>query len=736
MRGTTFWAHSDPSGYSHDAIGAKWQRLDDHLKATAELAAALAKAAGAPEDFSRRAFAAGLLHDLGKYTPEFQQLIRGEIKKAPHSKFGAIASYKYGSSADLAFAILGHHAGLPDKAQLTDVVKSGSAHIDPLWQTAIADFPELSACFKGHPELLGKLTIVDELHFDVHCRMLFSCLIDADRRNTAEHAEGSYPTAPAFLPFELLPKLLLAVQAKADQCEDGPVKKIRQQVLAACLNAASHPAQLFSLTVPTGGGKTFASMAFALRRAQHYPQIRRIIVVVPFLSIIEQNADAYRDALGSDIILEHHSGALGQECSEGNYNNPLSCPAAENWDAPIVITTAVRFFESLFSNRPRDLRRFHNIARSIVIFDEIQTLPRKFVSCTLSMLQQIANQWEATMVLTTATQPSLEKSHPTSPLDPRWEPGTLHEIIPDPPELFAALRRVRTDWRSVPMSCEEIADELAETPQVLIIVNTRRYAAELYKQIIRRRSAALHLSNNLCPIHKRSQLAQIKAQLKNNESCLVVSTQLVEAGVDLDFPVVWRALGPLDSIAQAAGRCDRGGRLTAKHGQPSGRLVVFEPSQATLPKGLYREACDHTRVMLAAGDAQWDDPAVIQRYFDRLYRQPDSLDPERVQDMRKAMQFATVAQTVKWIEEDSKPVLVPFDEDALKLITSIRFAGISLSRLRELQRYTVNLPNSDFIRARQIGAIYAIENTECFVLCEGLYDPQLGITPEGSDSIG
>lgn len=730
-----FWAHSDPLGRKPGEPGAKWQPLNEHLIQVAVLAERFALEAGATVEYGLRARACGLLHDLGKYTNQFQRLLQGEVAKAPHSIYGASAARFLAKANDVSFAVAGHHAGMPDKLQLQDRTAKAKVELDAILESAQVDCPQLVTCCGSDHSLLPAYAVADEFEFDVNCRVLLSCLVDADRLDTAEYADGPRPEAPRLEAARRLDLLLAAVQERAASLPGGAVKTARKEVLDACLAAADLPGPLFSLTVPTGGGKTFASMAFALRRAALKPKIRRVIVVIPFLSIIEQNARVYRAALGGDI-LEHHSAAFNQEAEEDTYRNPSARIAIENWDAPIVITTSVRFFETLFSNHPRDLRRMHNIARSVVILDEVQTLPRKYVQATLSMLNTLAEQWGVTFVFSTATQPALEKKTASSNRDPRWEPGRLTEIIPDSPKLFTILKRVETEWRTTPLTWAQVAGEIGQLHQALVILNTRRHALELFQELDRVNRGAVHLSNSMCPIHRLQKIAEVRERLVQGTQCLVVSTQLVEAGVDLDFPVVWRAMGPLDSIAQAAGRCDREGRLTQQGGRPAGHLVVFEPAELGMPPGVYKEAAAYARTMFEAGECQWDDPSVIRAYFDRLYQSPGVLDPLEIQRLRRALNFKTVATVVNWIDESSWPALVPFDKEAVELIEEIRFKGVSLERFRKAQRYTVNLWERDFQRGLALGSLYQIRaDLDLWACRDGLYDPNLGIRLEGLNDV-
>lgn len=709
-----FWAHT----------GEKWQPLRDHLVQVGELAERLALEAGSLPAFAKRARACGLLHDLGKYTNDFQKLLRGEVKKAPHSIFGAAAAALRAKAVDVGFAIAGHHAGMPDRGILRERVEGAEAVMAECLDVGLSDCPELAAALELPP-----LTMKDPFELDVSCRMLLSCLVDADRLNTAAHAGEVRAAAPPLDPGVRLERLLAAIETRAAAMAEGAVKRARRDVLDACLAAAGSAGGVYSLTVPTGGGKTFAGMAFALRRAVLKADIRRVIVVIPFLSILEQNARAYHEALGEGI-LEHHSGAFGCEDAEETYTFPVQRVAEENWDAPIVVTTSVRFFESLFSNHPRDLRRMHNIARSVVILDEVQTLPRKYVEAALSMMNSLARNWEVTFVFSTATQPALERRTEEAGKDPRWAPRTLIEIAPDPPRLFSVFKRVETEWRTGAMGWAEVARGMAKERQALAVVNTRGHALKLFRELERLGGGAVHLSNNMCPAHRLQTIGEIRERLSSGERCLVAATQLVEAGVDLDFPVVWRAMGPLDSIAQAAGRCDREGKLTERLGHPGGRLVVFDPEEPRMPPGVYREAAGVARAMFEGGERRWDEPGVIRGYFDRLYQSVGVLDVKGVQEKRREFQFKAVAAAVSWIEDDpTKPVLVPLNDDAKGLIERMKFPGVSVAEFRQAQRYTVNLFEQHVRGLPQIGEL------NLWRCPEGMYDLKIGFMSEGRDDV-
>jgi CRISPR-associated endonuclease/helicase Cas3 len=725
----TYWAHSDDLPEAHPA--ARWQPLNEHLRQVGAIAEALAKETK-PSDpgFHSAAKATGLLHDIGKYTEEFQRKIRGEVLQAPHSAYGAAIAWK-ANAAEAAYAISGHHAGLPNRkgsrAGLLERMWEVDGKLDHLRRIADIDCPELLECAG-----LLQAFAADVKTSDLRMRMLFSCLVDADKIDSSGNSQTGGPLSAA----SRLDQVLFSIEQRAATVPDGPVKQARMDVLAACRAAAGRPGNIFSLTVPTGGAKTLSSMAFALKRAVAFPEVRRIIVVIPYLSIIEQNAQVFIDALGADAILEHHSGDTDSSDNEDADDKPHKQRATENWDAPIIVTTSVRFFESLFSHRPADLRRVHNIARSIVILDEVQTLPRQFVQPILSMIEDLANNWQTTFLFCTATQPEFEKSEKSKERDPRWEPRTVQEIMPNPHELFGQLKRVEVDWPRGKSTWNTIAAGMVKAGRALCIVNTRRHAVALFREVSADPdiddASIFHLSTLMCAAHRLKTIEKIKARLDDPTArCVVVSTQLIEAGVDLDFPVVYRAEGPLDSIAQAAGRCDREGRLTAAAGRPAGKVVVFEPEDAGLPPGVYREATARTHVLIEDGGLSIDNPDCIRQYFDRLYGEGADLGGE-LEELRRAEKFRDVSERFELIEDNTQTIFVPYDTKALELIAQLRATGVLYLKLRrDLQRYTVGIYEKEFRTAVARGILREVRpGSDLWICQEGFYDRQFGFVTE------
>jgi CRISPR-associated endonuclease/helicase Cas3 len=642
----------------------------------------------------------------------------------------------------VALAIAGHHAGIPDLSGSGNSlaerskVNSQSAQFRADMSTIIAratnDSEHLRQALQGLDRTIGlqKVPFADR---DLYTRMLFSCLVDADRLDSGGlSADQRQLPAP-----EYMEQLLRRVSELRATTAESQVSKLRAQVLRECLDAASEPGSLFSLSVPTGGGKTLAAMAFALRRAMlQRNRFRRVIVVIPYLSIIEQNAQIYADIFGRESLLEHHSGSLvklvsdrkredgddieffrpagDRDDEDGHFQITGRRNATENWDAPLIVTTSVRFFESLFSNRPRDLRRVHNIARSIVILDEVQTLPRRLLGPLLGMIKELSGSWGVNFIFSTATQPAFECR--LGGKDLRWEPGTIREIIREPQSLRRGLRRAEISWEiDTPMGWSTITERMLAVDQCLAIVNIRDHAADLYGEVIRQvrergrdDSGIFHLSTRMCAAHRLRVLGRIRDRLHANLPCQVISTQLVEAGVDVDFPLVLRALAPLDAIVQAAGRADREGLLTARLGKPGGLVVVFLPEDHRLPPNEYTEAARLTealarQALLDGRSIQVDSEEHLMRYFDRYYGVGEKEQGADLVGLRGQLKLAALADEFEMISDRTREVFVPDDEEARQAIQELRRAGFLDRHLRRrLQRHVVGLTPSEFRRAGDV----------------------------------
>lgn len=681
-----------------DEEGDGWQvhPLDQHLAGVSALAACFARETG--EDWARLA---GLWHDLGKYAPAFQSMIQREsgynpeahIENGPrnHSTAGALyAIKKLGPPGRiLAYLIAGHHAGLPDwqgdgnaAASLSHRLQDGS-HLDVL---PLAGIPGaiLNPPDPEKPTIPGG---AEGVH--LWLRMLFSCLVDADFLDTeafmdagkATWREDSVGKVDALL--ARFDDHMATEFSKADLTMQ--VNRVRTDVLRQCRAKAAQQPGLFSLTVPTGGGKTLASMAFALTHAKTHGR-RRVIYAIPYTSIIEQTAGIYREIFG-DAVIEHHSSL------DPDKESAKSRLAAENWDAPIVVTTNVQLFESLFSARTSRCRKLHNIIDSVIVLDEAQTLPPELLQPCLDVLNLLTKHYGVTVVLCTATQPALTEVASFGRKLRGLE--TVREIIDEPQALFDALKRVTVEMPA-DFHAHEDWDAIAAKvgaggTAALTIVNTRNDCRELWQRLNRLDGGAIHLSASMCGAHRAQCIADIRQRLKANERVRVVSTQLIEAGVDVDFPVVYRALAGIDSIAQAAGRCNREGR------RQTGRVVVFVPPKAA-PPGQLRRAEQTTIGLMAGTSLDPLAPDTFDCYFRQFYLSEANWDKYDmygllVQDARRMeFQFRTAAEKFRYVDDaESQPILVWWD-DSRSLIGKLKNDGPERWLMRKLQRYAVNLP--------------------------------------------
>ena len=736
MNRVEYYAHSaDP--IDHD----KWHRLAAHLEDTAARAASFLETVSCG-DIGR---AAGLLHDVGKYTGEFQTRLQGG-PRVDHSTAGAkIAVARYGTKLGriLAFCIAGHHAGLANGVNgvrttaLTDRLNGTTLKLDPVWKQEIT-LPELTV-----PPIKPRdnKTAFSAAFFT---RMLFSALVDADYLDTEAYfasLKGSLPARGQHPKLgDLLARLESYLARLTSEADITEVNKLRREVLNHVRRKASSPQGLFTLTVPTGGGKTLTSLAFALEHAVRHG-FTRVIYVIPFTSIVDQTASVFRDALRNDdddpgsFLVEHHS-AFDEDLIGNREAKDKLRLSMENWDAPIIVTTAVQFFESLFANRPSRCRKLHNIANSVVILDEAQTLPLKLLRPCVTALDELARNWQSSIVLCTATQPSLSASD--------GFPGGfegLQELAPDPKHLYRTLKRTRICQRGK-MDDARLAEQLRQSPQAMCIVNTRRHARELY-EIIESADGACHLTTAMCARHRSEVLEDVRLRLKGGEPVRLVATSLVEAGVDIDFPVVWRAEAGLESIVQAAGRCNREGRASVAD------VFVFEPAEAEgrkPPAEIAQFAAAARGVM-----RHHNDPLsleAIKNYFQEVYWIKDGeLDAKgilyKLDERGRSLDFPfeSIAKEFRMIETDMVPVIVPYrgadskDDTVARLLSKLDWVEHPGWIARDLQPYVVQIP----LRARSSllasGAVRIIRKEvfaeQFFVLTNSdLYLKSVGLTWE------
>ena len=720
----------NPPCYAHSNDGPmeSWQPLEAHLRAVAEKAAEFA-AAFKSEDW---AWNLGWLHDLGKATRAFQHYLKtsnglddpdydADGSLSNHASAGAALAYdRLGlQGRALAYALCGHHAGLPDyraaragNAALVVRLEEGRKNL-----ATIADFAaQVQASLRPLPR--RPPANVNSANFHVWIRMLFSCLVDADRldserfKSLEKHAiRGSFPSLG-----KLAPLFFQALEGLEAHAAKTPVNRIRSEIRRACETAAERPPGLFSLSVPTGGGKTLSAMAFALRHALRHRK-RRIIYVIPYTSIIEQTAKTLSAIFGQENVVEHHSNIAADDSRRRSLRVEL---AAENWDAPIVVTTNVQFFESLYSACPSRARKLHNIVNSVVILDEAQLLPPELLTPCTDAIRSLVSDFGVTLALATATQPAL--------------PGLPKptEIASPEMRLYERLRRTEIampENPNAPVPWSVVAAEIARHDRVLCIVNTRRDCHDLFKLMP---PGTLHLSALMCGAHRSRVIEEIKRRLEAGGPCHVISTQLVEAGVDLDFPVVYRALAGLDSIAQAAGRCNREGRLNDEG--RLGQVRVFVPEGGKLP-ALLRKGADKTREMMCA--AEWDlqAPTTYTRFFESFYSSVNDTGSKfREYLVRNVspdveLDFRTAGDEFRIVDDSmQQTVLVRWggDDDHL---AHLRAIGPTRENLRALQRYCVNLPINVFQAAMASRSVEEI--SPGFWLWIGKYSDTTGLDAFG-----
>ncbi|MDD4029487.1 MAG: CRISPR-associated helicase Cas3' [Caldisericia bacterium] len=685
------------------------QLLDDHLRKTAELSSMFAKKFHSSEWGE----ALGLLHDVGKSSPTWQEYIRlksgygyneeahleNKIGTTPHAIHGAVVSNKKFSkmiATILSYCIAGHHVGLQDfSSEFTGLRSleyqlSLETDINQLDQNILKLFDKID--IKSPPWKFSK-----GLDASLWIRMLYSCLVDADFLDTEHYMNPSKSLLrnqyqPLSILDERLTNHILNLQNDSPKTK---VNSIRADVLNKCLQASELPQGFFSLTVPTGGGKTLSSLAFALKHAIKH-NLDRVIYVVPYTSIIEQNALVFQKALGYDQVVEHHSNIVDDETT------PQLRISSDNWDAPIIVTTNVQFFESLFASKSSRCRKLHNIANAVIILDEAQLIPIEYMQPILETMKLLVKRYGVSFVISTATQPAFSPAEKTEDFNFGLE--DVHEIMGDNEDinkLYSNLRRVDVQIQTNaerPTSFDDIAKELSSYDQVLCIVSTRRSCRELFQLMP---DQTYHLSTYMCSSHRSNTIQKIKKQLSNHQIVRVVSTQLVEAGVDFDFPVVYREFSGLDSIAQAAGRCNREGKMEV------GTMKIFK-SPYPPPVGILRKAAEATAKLLKTHPNE----DVLQHslfldFFEDLYWRMGNFDKHSIYEHLNpsrndiGIYFSTASSNFNMINDfNRKTILVPYKKGG-DLIEDLRKIGPDRFLLRKLQRYSVSIYQFEFDKMQQ-----------------------------------
>lgn len=656
------------------------QRLRDHLEAVA----AMAKAFGEPFGAGDMAHEGGRYHDVGKYAERFQQYLRGLYKgKVDHSTAGAQLMLQNGL-VPLAFCIAGHHAGLPDLGSRADppgaptLLGRMKKKIQPYdaYQTELPAQPEKLSLEKL--QTLGK----DPLQLMMYIRGIFSCITDADFLDTEAYMSGGQVERGGFEPIEkLADRFFETLEKKGFLSPTNELNQRRCQILRRCMDMGKEKSGLFSLTVPTGGGKTISSLAFAMEQVRTQNK-RRIIYVIPYTSIIEQTADIFRSFLGEQNVLEHHMNAVYEDGTEdGKEQANRKKLAAENWDAPVIVTTNVQFFESLVGNRPGKCRKLHNIAESVIVFDEAQMLPVAFLRPVIQSMVGLIRQYGCSAVLCSATQPHLDRFFKEQDLECR-------EIMDHIPELYQTFQRTRFVDEGL-KDYEWAAEEIGRHEEVLLVAATKKAARAVYEGLSEK-DGAFFLSTDLCPAHRRQVIRDIKARLKSGQRCRVVSTSVISVGVDLDFPSVYMELTGLDALIQGAGRCNREGKRDWKES-----LVHVFCTEKGLQSSFMQQERQAADQVIQKHPDDMASPEAIRMYFDMMYhikepgRQASGLDQKDILKLCGRLAFAEIAKVFHLIDEPTRSVFIPLDDKARDIETELRRGIRNRALMRKAGQYIV-----------------------------------------------
>ncbi len=710
-----FYAHSTDNQDKSD-----WQSLADHLHNVAGLAKSFAARFGA-EEWGKFA---GLLHDAGKATKEFTARLEGKPKRVDHATFGAqLAQARAGKlGLLLSYAITGHHGGLMDGGVQEDQLHFRLKHGKVAEDTSL--LPELNISGELKPPFLPEKEWAI-FSFVFFTRMIFSCLVDADfldteRFCTPEKARKRKLAQNSNL-HPMQKSLQMYLTEKERKSHPGKVNSLRKNILSECRTKAIAPQGFFSLTVPTGGGKTLSSLTFALDHAVAH-NLNRVIYAIPFTSIIEQNAHVFSEAIGQENVLEHHCNYRDKD-DESIYDKWRGL-ASENWDAPVVVTTNVQFFESLYSNKTSRCRKLHNIAGSVIVLDEAQAIPTEYLEPCLAALRELVAHYKCTVLLCTATQPAFaDRSLLRSALP------EITEIIDTPENLYTQLKRVHVDFIGQ-ITNDELARQLSRQIQVLCIVSTKKQAQQIFAALPDK-DGAFHLSTNMYPAHRARVLKNIRQRLNDEQPCRVVSTSLVEAGVDLDFPVVYRAMAGLDSIAQAAGRCNREGKLEY------GLVYVFEPEQLPAMPWLRRRMSRAYEVLRLFPGEDGLGLGPMRRYFELLYDVEDLDKKEIVKRLKLKLgpdlifPFRVIAEDFRLIEDEGVGLIIlgckEDEKDISRLVQELRNTEFPFSTVRKLQQYSVTVKTKTLAKLISDGSVEMVRERYPILLNTSAYEENLGL---------
>lgn len=707
----------------------KPQQLLDHLLAVA----ALAEEFGAVFQAGEMACIGGKYHDVGKYSDAFQKYILGIRKgRVDHSTAGAKLMMMH-RLPWIAFCIAGHHAGLPDLG-----TKTNSAGEATLWGRYKKKIEDYSAYKNELPEtpVCHEMRMIQEVGSDpfqqmLFIRMLFSCIVDADFLDTENYMSHGTVRRGGFDSIQkLAERFFKTLEERGFFSPSNPLNQKRCQILQRCISQGKEPPGLFSLTVPTGGGKTVSSLAFAMKQAQTYGK-RRIIYVIPYTSIIEQTADVFRGFLGSKNVVEHHMNVSYDDISEdGSEQQNQKKLATENWDAPVIVTTNVQFFESLFANRTSKCRKLHNIANSVIVFDEAQMFPVSYLRPVVKAIEGLIKFYGCTTVLCSATQPHLDHFFETDGVHCR-------EIMIQIPELYRAFQRTKFVYEGM-KSYEWVAQELSSHGQVLCVAVTKEEAHRIYEELPNKKNT-FFLSTDLYPMHRKAVIKMIKERLKRGEPCIVVSTSVISVGVDIDFPVVYLEMTGLDSLIQGAGRGNREGKRNLEESL----VHVFSTEKGSQSKFLQQER-QATEAVQSSCKEGMESPEAIQQYFDLLYcAKEGELDVKEVVKQSEKMAFSTIGRAVRLIDENMRSILIPKEKEAKEIEQQLRMGIRTRELMRRAGMYMVNVRSSRnrsyadaFERLYQSGKIELLDEEISILVNISAYDAVMGLCTDMEDNAG
>lgn len=702
---------------------ASVQTIKEHLLGTAEKC----KEFGQTFRSGENAYLCGIFHDIGKYSDKFQKRIYEEGNPVDHSTAGAVEIYKClpRTGILLSYCISGHHTGLPDGGSRFDTADEATLYgrlkkeLEPysVYKSDLEfEFSNIKPTLPIRPIGKGGFSV------SFYIRMLFSCLADSDFLDTENYMQGDKERGG----FESIDEL----NQKFDKfiyhmkAPESSINKVRADILSQCIEKACGEKGLYTLTIPTGGGKTISSLAFALKHAREYKQ-QRIIYVIPYNSIIEQNAAVFKDILGAENVLEHHSNYSYDNVQENEQADKYNL-ASENWDVPVIVTTTVQFFESLFSNKASKCRKLHNIANSIIIFDEAQLFPLPYLKPCIHAISELVYNYGSSVVLCSATQPKLTDLFPKE--------ISVKEIYNETEKVFLCFKRTKIIFTGE-LQDTDLAQRLNEEKQVLCIVNTRKHAQNVFDLL--NGDGCYHLSTLMYPKHRKEILKEIRERLKESLPCRVISTSLIEAGVDVDFPVVYRAEAGLDSVIQAAGRCNR--EATKKEGT----VYVFKPAKEyrkQMPDMLKRPA-EITNI-IAHQFSDISSPEAISSFFSELYKVGvNHLDVKKIVNRFEtgmerdfSFPFAEIAAEFHLIETATRPIIITRTDEADKLVQRLKIGEKNRNLMREIQQYSVNVYEYNYNSLYRSGSIQALDEELAVLIDESKYSDKTGL--DISDDIG